>query len=344
MKSRIWGLTAAALALVLAIGAMVAHHDLAGGLFYRLPFLLIFVALIADLSVGIRTMGSSIVSETTVHFRQWAAWLPLALSAAAGQAVFAGDVWVLCVQLVLLGALDVSVWQKLNAELPWLTEPAEDPPPRLYLMHGQLAAYGYSVLQGLGVLLAIKLSIPPGGALPVASAIAAGVVAALTFWLLVRRQVRILPEAKARKGPSFALAGAGLLVAAGAGFLWLYILRSSSWASRMLDQPGMGMSFEDDPVNWIGISCLAVIVAPVSEEFIFRGLIFQGLRRTGSAAWAMIWSSLFFTAVHPPVSSVAVFIVAMVNAWIMERTGRLLPCILVHAGYNAFMIWLQTRG
>lgn len=322
----------------------MAYPSLAAGLLYRLPFLLLFVVIIADLCVGIRTMGSSIVSETTVHFRQWAAWLPLALSAAAGQAVFAGDMWILCVQTVLLGALDVSVWQKLDAELPWLTEPAEDPPPRLYLMHGQLAAYGYFVLQGLGMMLAMAIGLPGAVVVPAASAIAAAIVALLTFWLLIRRNVRILPEVSAPFQVSATFVLMGLAVSCAAGFLWLSILETWSWTAPMVEKNRAALPDADDIANWLGFISLAVIVAPAFEEFIFRGLVYQGLRRTSGASWSILWSSLFFTAVHPPASSVAVFCLAAVNAFVIERTGRLLPCILIHAGYNALMIWLQTRG
>lgn len=340
MKSRIWGIAAASLALVLSLGAVAAHHDLAGGLFYRLPFILAFVGLVADLSVGIRTMGSSIVSETTVHFRQWAAWLPLALSAAAGQAVFSGDLWILFMQLVLLGALDVGVWQKLNAELPWLTEPAEDPPPRLFLMHGQLAAYGYAALQSLLIFIPLSAGVPVGVSLLVSGAVAAVIVALLADILLSRRGVRILPGARASQIFSFALAAAGLAVACTAGYFWLEALQSWSWASGMLEESRKAFATEDNSTRF-GLVALAVFVAPMCEEFIFRGLVYQGLRRVTGAGWSILWSSLFFMVIHPQASSVAVFVLAAVNAFIMERTGRLLPCILVHAGYNAFVVWLQ---
>ena len=344
VKSRIWGAAAAALAFVLAVIAMIVMPDMAAGVLYRLPFLVILIAVIADICVGFRTMGSSIISETTVHLRQWAVWLPLMLSAAAGQAVFSGDVWLLCVQLVLIGSLDVSVWQKLKAELPFLTEPAEDPPPRLYLMHGLLAAYGYFALQGLGFLIAAAAKVPPAAFLPVASGIAAAIVAALTFWLLSRKKVRILPAESAPAAQSLLLAAAGLAAACAIGFLWLSALEWMPFTAEAIRQSRAALQSTSSIGEWIGLAALACIVAPLCEEFIFRGLVYQGLRRTHGWAWSMLWTSLFFTAVHPMQSSVAVFALSAVNAWIMERTGRLTPCILVHAGYNAFVLWLQAAG
>ncbi len=343
MKGRIWGATAAVLALVLAVAVLVAERGFLSGLSMRLPFMLAYIVLIADLSVGIRTMGSSIVSETTVHFRQWAAWLPLALSALAGHAVFVGDVWSLCMQLVLLAALDIAVWQKMKAELPWLTEPAEDPPPKLYFMHGQLAACGYFALQFLGTWIARDKGWNDALAIPVVSGLAAAVIAMLTFLLLTRRKVRLLPEHAVPPGTSALFGVAGLAVACLAGVLWLWVLRTSSWASRLMETPPV-TDFTASPGTWTGLIVLAVVIAPLSEEFIFRGLLYQGLRRANGVGWSILWSSLLFAVVHPPVGAPAVFVLAAVNAWVMERTGRITPCILIHAGYNAFIIWVQTRG
>jgi len=342
-KSLIWGTTAAALGLTLTGAAMIALPGMALELLYRLPFMLVLVALIADLCVGIRTMGSSVISETTVHFRQWAQWMPLLLSAAAGHAVYAGDLWWLCVQVVLLGALDVSVWQKLRDELPWLTEPAEDPPPRLYLMHGLLAAVGYTAIQGMGMQLAVAAKTPPLVALPIASALAAAVVALIALWQLSRHKVRIFPGGGRAPGAGgLFYAAAGAIMACGAGWAWVKLLEVMPWTAGSVAPARAAAAAMRSPEEWFALAGLAVVVAPVAEEFIFRGLVYHGLRRTHGFVWSLLWSSLFFTAVHPPLGSAAVFCLAAVNAWIMERTGRLWLCVMVHAGYNAFALWLQS--
>jgi ABC-2 type transport system permease protein len=341
VKSVLWGSAAAVLALVLGVLAMLTRSEMAGGLLYRLPFIVVMVALIADLSVGIRTMGSSIISETTVHFRQWAQWLPLMLSAAAGQAVFHGDGWMLGTQLVLLGALDVSVWQKLRVELPYLTEPAEDPPPRLFLMQGLLAAYGYFALQMLGMIVASAAKAPPAMILPMASAIAAGLVGLTAFWQLTRRKVPVFPDTRAPWRACIVPAVTGLVAVCVAGWGWVHLLEWLRWPPEMPFQNGHSGGMKTYSGTVITFAALAMVVAPLSEEFIFRGLVYRGLRRTCGFWWSLLWSSLFFMAVHPARDSGAVFVLAAVNAWILERTGRLTPCILVHAGYNTFVLWLK---
>jgi ABC-2 type transport system permease protein len=340
-KSLIWGLAAAVLALLLSVAAMVLQPAMASGLLLRLPFTLVLVWLIADLTVGFRTLGSCVISETTVQLRQWAAWLPLMLSAAAGQAIFSGDLWMLCVQTVLLGALNVSVWQQLNADLPYLTEPAEDPPPRLSLMHGQLAVYGYFVFQSLFIMLAAVAKLPLGFVLPAGSAAAALVVAGLALLSFKRRGLRILPAPERFTRQVLILPAAALLMACGTGWLWLKVAELIPSAAEALARSRSMLTASGGDSLRTGIAVLAIVIAPVCEEFLFRGIVYQGLRKSCGITASVLWSALFFTVVHPMMSAPAVFTAAIALALIMERTGRLLPCILVHAGYNAFMLWLQ---
>lgn len=86
--------------------------------------------------------------------------------------------------------------------------------------------------------------------------------------------------------------------------------------------------------------CLAV-VAPVTEEVLFRGLILRGLLATTTPVRAIALSSLLFAAMHlnpwqvPTVLAFGVF-----TGWMYLRTRSLLLCILAHALNNAFFILL----
>jgi ABC-2 type transport system permease protein len=76
---------------------------------------------------------------------------------------------------------------------------------------------------------------------------------------------------------------------------------------------------------------LAVVAAPLCEEFIFRGLIYGGLRRSMSAPPAMLMSAAIFAVVHPPLSMLPVFVLGLCTAWTYERSKTLLAPMLVHA-------------
>jgi membrane protease YdiL (CAAX protease family) len=89
------------------------------------------------------------------------------------------------------------------------------------------------------------------------------------------------------------------------------------------------------------ILALAVVAAPLCEEFIFRGLIYGGLRRSMSAPQAMLMSAAIFAVVHPPLSMLPVFVLGLCTAWTYERSKTLLAPMLVHATYNAVILSLQ---
>jgi membrane protease YdiL (CAAX protease family) len=77
-------------------------------------------------------------------------------------------------------------------------------------------------------------------------------------------------------------------------------------------------------------------VAPVIEEFFFRGFVFQALRtRLGVLGGALV-SGLIFGAVHfKPEFLVPLAILGTALALLFNKTGSLWPCILAHAINNA---------
>jgi ABC-2 type transport system permease protein len=90
---------------------------------------------------------------------------------------------------------------------------------------------------------------------------------------------------------------------------------------------------------WLGT--LAVAAAPLFEEFIFRGLIFGGLRRSLGIVPATLASAAVFAIIHPPLSVVPVFGLGICAALTYERTMVLAAPMLVHAIYNAVVVGFQ---
>lgn len=76
-------------------------------------------------------------------------------------------------------------------------------------------------------------------------------------------------------------------------------------------------------------------VSPVAEELLFRGLLYQGLRRS-LPLWPSIGlSSLAFGLIHvEPVAVVGTFAAGMVFAYVFHRTGALSAAIAAHIGFN----------
>lgn len=87
----------------------------------------------------------------------------------------------------------------------------------------------------------------------------------------------------------------------------------------------------------------AAVVAPVCEEILFRGFLFNGLRARMGVWGAAIVSSLIFGGLHDyswfGMATIALF--GMLTCWVFVRTGSLWPGILLHALSN-FVITLGT--
>jgi membrane protease YdiL (CAAX protease family) len=98
------------------------------------------------------------------------------------------------------------------------------------------------------------------------------------------------------------------------------------------------LSRADRPI-WICI--LAIVAAPLFEEFLFRGLVFQGLRRTTGPAFAVLASAALFALVHPPIAAVPVFGLGIAAAISFQKSGFLLAPIVTHAVYNGCAIFLN---
>lgn len=327
--ARLTGSVAIGMALVLGGVAVVAWPEYAPRWLPRLPFMLIFLWWLAELLRGIQLLGLSILSDTRVTLTTRSTYLTLILAGSAGHAVFQGNLWTLTVMAALIGLLNLSVWQKVRAELPYLTEPVLAPPPRLHLMHGMQAIFFFFVGQNMVAAISLAAGLPIGQAVVLGYGVSGLVAGSLTVWLLARDKVKWRPQAKGPVGAALAGAGLGWAATVLMGWAWLTFLRKHGDLPAGLD------------LGRVWLVALAVLAAPVVEEILFRGLVYQGLRQTLTPLRAALLSSVLFTIVHPELSAPGVFLLAMVNAVLLERTGRLWPGILVHAGYNAVILTLQ---
>lgn len=97
----------------------------------------------------------------------------------------------------------------------------------------------------------------------------------------------------------------------------------------------------DSPNQAAVLLTSALIVAPLLEETIFRGLIQSALGETlgRHRRWTVVMvAALAFTLVHTNVPwqvLPSLFVLGVVLGWVYERTGSLLPGVVVHAGFNA---------
>ncbi len=80
---------------------------------------------------------------------------------------------------------------------------------------------------------------------------------------------------------------------------------------------------------------LMVMAAPVLEEFIFRGIILDGLLKRYSPIKSILVSSILFGLVHlNPWQFVGAFIIGIFSGWVYYRTQCLSFSIIIHAAVN----------
>jgi membrane protease YdiL (CAAX protease family) len=82
-----------------------------------------------------------------------------------------------------------------------------------------------------------------------------------------------------------------------------------------------------------------VVLAPVAEEILFRGVLYATIKEQGFPRLALVISSLLFAAVHLSWLVLVPFtFLAVVLAFLYEKTGRLLAPIVAHASFNAINV------
>jgi membrane protease YdiL (CAAX protease family) len=86
----------------------------------------------------------------------------------------------------------------------------------------------------------------------------------------------------------------------------------------------------------IYLGIFAVVLAPVAEEFIFRGVLFPFVKQLGWPKLAWFGVSLLFALIHGSVAIIIpLFVLALALTWLYEKTGNLLAPIVVHGLFNA---------
>ena len=95
--------------------------------------------------------------------------------------------------------------------------------------------------------------------------------------------------------------------------------------------------FDSDLGVWGGILRI-VVIAPVVEELIFRGVIMSGFSRIYHPFFAIFFSALLFALFHlNPWQFPAAFTLGIILGWIRLRTGSVLACIAGHAIHNGLV-------
>jgi membrane protease YdiL (CAAX protease family) len=115
----------------------------------------------------------------------------------------------------------------------------------------------------------------------------------------------------------------------------IHALEKFGWPPE--DQAAVKL-FTDAKSVWtvVYLGVFTVVIAPVAEEFIFRGMLFPFIKQLGWPKLAWFGTSFLFALIHLNAPTfVPLFVFALALTWLYEKTGNLLAPITAHALFNA---------
>jgi len=347
-KTIFWGAIASIFPLIVLIAAFTQLDSI--DLKVVTNSLMVFAGLIiySFFAAGLGALGTDPFEDNVKRkVKQSMLYLYMVLAALYSFAIYSDEVNSKAAMLVLCSILAFAIWQKVRDSAPFLLDPTQSPPRALSLIHGFGAVLVFYTMQGFLLrIFLLRTDMAPGFSLILAFVIA-GAVVTLTMDIILKGIPGI--------GESLGLwrskkcAGSGFLLAIREGIFFgcigIVIGKAYIWLVEHLEffqeiKETANIMEQVRASSMIGFIVLAVLVAPLFEEFIFRGLVFRGLRRTLSPTLSISASALIFALVHPPISMIPVFFMGLVAALSIERTKLLLTAVIVHAIYNAGIILL----
>ena len=202
----------------------------------------------------------------------------------------------------------------------------------------------YVLYRGVRLEAFAEFAVKDPGAIfvQIVSIIPAHLLTLLLAWLLVTRAGKypFLRTLGWDWGAGFTLwRSAGLAVALlliGTGIIWL--TGNPDNALERLIQSSRAAA--------LATAFAATFTAPLVEEIVFRGVLYSALRRLVGAAGAVAIVLVVFAAIHVPQYWPSfgvigtILLLSFVLTAIRARTGRLLPCFVVHLIFNSIQAFL----
>ena len=348
-KAYFWAALASVVALAVFFTLAWRTPGLAWAAAPSLVLGLVGVVIYAFVATALGALGTNALeTEPTRRVQVTMVYLFMLLASLFAYALYAPSWWSKLAQVVLSGLLAFALLQKVRDRAPYLLDPNAEPPPTVAVADGVIAALIFFVTQGLLVLAFRAADCAPGASLLFAFA-GAGVLATVStllgFWSA--RLPKLLDtlgfRAPAQGWPRAVLSGLfGGLAASAIAMGYLFIVQRVPFLRHVRDETVTLLGSDPSSRPWF--AALAIVAAPLFEEFVFRGVLFCGFRRSLGAFRGALASAAVFAIVHPPIAAAPVFVLGVVAALAYDRSRCLATPVLAHATYNAVVFLVGSRG
>jgi membrane protease YdiL (CAAX protease family) len=132
--------------------------------------------------------------------------------------------------------------------------------------------------------------------------------------------------------------------------LWDFALRTAGLPTARQDLIRI-LNEIDSPILLAAMVVLAVVVAPLTEELVFRGGVFRYLRTRWPRWAALLLPAAFFAALHVNwstleglSSALPLVVLAVIFSLAYERTGKLGTAVVAHACFNLNTLLVLFAG
>lgn len=304
---------------------------------------LLFSETLAMKSVSLVTPPSS--SGEAEPPNRAAYWFSMLGTLSFGAGVLTGTWHVAIIGIVFSSLMSAAMWQRLKARLPYLFDPwslRPVPSPSLLEVTIGIAVF----MEVIGVAIVLSKVLGTASAQWLTYTLAYGIVGFLTLLGMQKyltgqgvhlRDIALWRGERRTLGLGSASAAALLLgaVLAGLAAVYVYILQRSSLSSSLNASEGLSVP-QNLQLIWFFI--LVALLAPLSEEYLFRGLLYRSLESSLGGWRAIFLSAAIFAVIHPPPSWFPVLLVGIASAWLFRASRHLVPSILLHVCYNSLVL------
>jgi membrane protease YdiL (CAAX protease family) len=130
-----------------------------------------------------------------------------------------------------------------------------------------------------------------------------------------------------------------------AALLMVTLLIAPALPAEQTNPVGERATQAQDALSWLALFVQAALLAPIIEEFVFRGVLFQVFwQRTGRVWLSAFVSGYLFAVIHPQFLGgiLPITVLGTILALVYAHTRSLLPCIVIHAinnGLITLLLW-----
>ena len=224
-----------------------------------------------------------------------------------------------------------------SGEVPEPPPPSEALPPPGWGILDALVVFTAAFV--VGVILALPFTRLPCGpqAVGIQAILELSLLASVVFWV---RYVRHSPT-RALGAPRRPWGDSGIGLAAGVGL----VIVTGLWVTVVVQAWRLVFGFDPTPPDQVA-DCIRgaavavngfviVVLAPLGEEFFFRGFLYRALRRRFAVVASVAISALAFSTIHfSPFLILALLPVGAGLALLFELRQSLLPPLVAHATFN----------